>query len=650
MKYLKRKVLITIFTLFILTLNSNAFFGDDMMDSLTKSLEEATKELSKEMNNLSIDTPVANEDVAPDNTSTNNDSYLFAVPNMNMNEDVQGAEKYNEVLIPADEQEEVTEQVAITKEVQGIFTPMGRDIERVTQYDNGQGSTIIMDMALFMNKDKSMFTEDIDGNLSFDAETVTVGLYLPQAFKDEGVHRNTMQVYESIYDTELNDMINDLIIENVQKLQPDEYFNFKPYKFETNIINIQSEYYAPFRISDEDCYYNKIMESAPSYNFIVAPVSCFYYGTAGWAESGFDYAEFYSREEFVELVMVEKRKKEKEYQMLVETNPNRIAWLDLPPAEGADWGNTCYVEGLTRLQVDTSIIDRWEDYYTPISFSDINTLFIEVTQRKENNCNDLLLTLANKERLKKALDKKTIAYKDDKTVISEEIVSIEYIDNFYEKVSIKDELFYNFFADYKHDDVLFEKLLENNINTQEKLDLLISNAIIDTPNFSISTNQQIYDYLVLQNEASSKGMSVNEHIAEKDRLRLQAEAETAEQNRIAQEQYVSNYPYYAKISCNIYGNQYSLVLCFNDSDYGETSINLEINGQKREKKFFNFTDLGYYDGETLIIDLPRSYDLTAQNVSDNATLVLEIYDQATNQLIESDEASNTYGMVSSYVW
>ena len=650
MKYLKRKVLITIFTLFILTLNSNAFFGDDMMDSLTKSLEEATKELSKEMNNLSIDTPVANEDVATDNTSTNNDSYLFAVPNMNMNEDVQGAEKYNEVLIPADEQEEVTEQVAITKEVQGIFTPMGRDIERVTQYDNGQGSTIIMDMALFMNKDKSMFTEDIDGNLSFDAETVTVGLYLPQAFKDEGVHRNTMQVYESIYDTELNDMINDLIIENVQKLQPDEYFNFKPYKFETNIINIQSEYYAPFRISDEDCYYNKIMESAPSYNFIVAPVSCFYYGTAGWAESGFDYAEFYSREEFVELVMVEKRKKEKEYQMLVETNPNRIAWLDLPPAEGADWGNTCYVEGLTRLQVDTSIIDRWEDYYTPISFSDINTLFIEVTQRKENNCNDLLLTLANKERLKKALDKKTIAYKDDKTVISEEIVSIEYIDNFYEKVSIKDELFYNFFADYKHDDVLFEKLLENNINTQEKLDLLISNAKIDTPNFSISTNQQIYDYLILQNEASSKGLSVNEHIAEKDRLRLQAEAETAEQNRIAQEQYVSNYPYYAKISCNIYGNQYSLVLCFNDSDYGETSIDLEINGQKREKKFFNFTDLGYYDGETLIIDLPRSYDLTAQNASDSATLVLEIYDQATNQLIESDEASNTYGMVSSYVW
>lgn len=654
MRYFIKIVFLIFITVSFSSVTTSAFFSDDMVNTLTKGLEEAAKELGEEMNNLSIDAPASDNDVSSANTQADNDSNLFAVPNMNASQQSQAPEQPNEIVVPQEEvqvaeEAEVIDEVEVIVEDQGIFTPMGRNIDRVTQYDV-QGYPVIMDMALFMNRDKSMFTEDIDGNLSFDAEVVTVGLYLPQAFKDDGEYRNSMDLYESIYDTELNNMINDLIIENVQKLQPDEYFNFKPYSFETNIINIQSSYKSPFHVSDEDCYYDKIMGSAPSYNFIVAPVSCFYYGEAGWSESGFDTAEFYPREEFVQLAMKEKSKKEKEYQMLVESNPNRIAWLDLPPAEGADWGNTCYVEGLTRLQVDTSIIDRWEDYYTPISFSDINSLYIEVTQKKENNCNDLLLTLAGKERLKKALDKKTIAYKDDKKVISEEIASIEYIDNFYEKVSIKDELFYNFFADYNHDDVLFEELLKNDINTQEKLDLLISNAIIDTPNFSISTNQQIYDYLKLQNEASSKGMSVSELIEEKDQLRLQAEAETAEQNRIAQEQYVSNYPYYAKISCNIYGNQYSLVLCFNDSDYGETSIDLEINGQKRSKKFFNFTDLGYYDGETLIIDLPKSYQLTAQNAGDNATLVLEIYDQATNQLIESDEAANTYGMVSSYEW
>ena len=143
--------------------------------------------------------------------------------------------------------------------------------------------------------------------------------------------------------------------------------------------------------------------------------------------------------------------------------------------------------------------------------------------------------------------------------------------------------------------------------------------------------------------------SVSELIEEKNRLRLQAEAETAEQNRIAQEQYAYDYPYYAKISCSIYGNQYSLILCFS-GDYTQTTIDLESNGQSREKKYFNFTDLGYYDGETLIIDLPRSYQLTAQNASDTATLTIEIYDQETNQLVESDEAGNMYGVASSYKW
>ena len=653
MNYFIKIVFLIFITISFSSVTTSAFFSDDMVNSLTKGLEEAAKEMSEEMNNLSIDAPASDNGVSSGNTQADNDSNLFAVPNMNASQESQAPEQPVEIAVPQEEVQvaeevEVIDEVEVIIEEEGIFTPMGREIERVIQYDV-QGDPVIMDMALFMNSDTSMFTEDIDGNLSFDAETVTVAFYLPQAFKDEGEYRNTIQGYESIYDTELNNMINDLIIENVQKLQPDEYFNFKPYTFETNIINIQSRYDAPFNVGDSDCLNEKILGSASSYNFIVAPVSCFYSSYDGWFDSGFDPAEFYSREEFVQLAMLEKSKKEKDYQMLVESSPNRIGWLDLPPAEGADWGNTCYVDGLTRLQVDTSIIDRWEDYYTPISFTDINSLFIEVTQKKENNCNDLLLTLADKERLRKALDKKTIAYEDDKTVISEEISSIEYIDNFYEKISIKDELFYNFFADNNHDDVLFEELLKNDINTQEKLDLLISNAKIETPNYSISSNQEIYDYLILRSEASSKGMTVSELIEEKNRLRLQAEAETAEQNRIAREQYAYDYPYYAKISCSIYGNQYSLVLCFS-GDYTQTTIDLETNGQSREKKYFNFTDLGYYDGETLVIDLPRSYQLTAQNASDTATLTIEIYDQETNQLVESDEAGNMYGVASSYKW
>ena len=46
----------------------------------------------------------------------------------------------------------------------------------------------------------------------------------------------------------------------------------------------------------------------------------------------------------------------------------------------------------------------------------------------------------------------------------------------------------------------------------------------------------------------------------------------------------------------------------------------------------------------------RDSQLTAQNASDTATISLEIYDQETNQLVESDEAGNMYGVASSYKW
>ena len=80
--------------------------------------------------------------------------------------------------------------------------------------------------------------------------------------------------------------------------------------------------------------------------------------------------------------MVEKNNQAIEYQKLVENNPNYISWLDIPPADGDDWGNTCTVKGITNLQADAAIISRWEGYYSPIYFSDINSLFVEVTKKR----------------------------------------------------------------------------------------------------------------------------------------------------------------------------------------------------------------------------------------------------------------------------
>ncbi len=624
MRYLKSIILFTFLVNFIFLTPSNSFFDEDMVNSLTKSLEEAAQELSNEMENI----PVTNQPdpaAAPTTTQGNTSAASQA---------------------PQDTPEVQAESEGVIEESTYLFTPMGRDINNVLTYDL-RGSTITLDSALFLNNSMDRFIEDIDGNLSFEAEIVKVGIFLAEAFSTDIETYNDINGYEAIYDQDLNDMINQLIINNVKNLEPNEYFNFKPYEFETLDIDIQETYSYPYEMDNQNCL-DTIMENSADYDLIVAPVSCFYSGY-DWMDYGssFDYLEFYPRDELFELAMVEKNNQAIEYQKLVESNPNNISWLDIPPADGGDWGNTCTVKGITNLEVDAAIINRWEGYYTPIYFSDINSLFVEVTQKKEYNCNDLLLTLADKEKLKKALDKKTIKYKDDKTIIEEGFLTIQFIDKFYDNIQISDEEFYNFFADYGHDDVLFEELLKNNIDTEAKLDDYIANVQLQMPNYSLGTNQEIYDYLLLEEEARVRGLTVSALIDEQNRLYQEAEAEAAEQNRIAQEEYLRDYPFYAKISCNMFGSQYSIILCFS-GEYTQTTITLDANGQSREKKFYNFTDLGYYDGETLVIDLPRNYDLTAQNASDDATLRVEIFDQKTHELLQVDEASSLYGVAGSY--
>ncbi len=536
-----------------------------------------------------------------------------------------------------------------------LTTPMGRDIDNVKTCGEGRGA-IIPDSALFLSNNLANFIEDIDGNLSFDSDVVKVGLFLVDTFSTDGdVFIYTDCDTESAYDKELNDAINQTIISNIQTLQPVEYFNFKPYIFKTIYIDIQDPYGPSYKIDNIGCL-NAIQQYSTNYDLIVAPVSCIYSGRS-WTvaragiklplDSGLDYVEFYSRGEILESLISTKNNQAIQYQELVESYPNKISWLDVPPKDGDDWGNTCVVQGITNLQADSAIIDRWGDHYIPIYFNDINSLFVEVTQKKEYICNDLLLTLADKEKLKKAFDRKTIKYNDDKTIIEDEVLSIQFIDNFYDKVRIPDEKFYNLFADYGYDDVLFEKLLKNNIDSKVKLDNFIANAQIETPEYSLDTNQDIYDYLSLEEEASVRGLSVSALIDEKNRLHQEAEAEAAEQKGIARQEYLRDYPFYAKISCNMFGNQTGLALCFM-GEYTDTTITLDANSQSREKKFYNFTDLGYYEGPTLVIDLPRNFNLSAQNASDDATLRVKIYDQKTHELLQVDEAGSLYGIASSY--
>ena len=548
------------------------------------------------------------------------------------------------------------EVVEVIGENTALYTPMGRDINSVVIYDDTyplfylpNGTDVILDYGLFLNTSTKRFTEDIDGRVSFDPDQVSVGLYLMKTLENDK-YLEYLDAYDSIYDREVNDLINKLMIKNIEYLEPNDYFSAKPYEFEIKYIEFDESYsnFYPFQTEHYDCAV-KIIEDAIVFDLIVAPMNCFYDTWSGTFLDSFEPLEFYIRDEFIELAADEANIQEKEYQLIVERTPEALSWLDIPPSDGEEYINTCTINGITNIQTVAAIIQRWDNYYEPIYFTDINSLFVELTQKKEKNCNDLLLTLEDKERLKKALDRKSLEYIDYREIIGEEILNLDYIDSFYSTISIPDETFYNFFAQYNYDVNLFEQLLKNNIDTKDKLDKLILNIKVELPNYSTSTNQQIYDFLILREEATERAISVGQYIEELEKQRLQELAEEAERQRVERERFIRDYPYYVKISCNLFGSERALAICFS-GQYAQTTITLNTRGQTKVKKYINFRDLGYFEagGEALIIDLPREFSLTAQNASDVATLRVETYNQKTDELLEVDEAAAQYGIVASY--
>ena len=117
MKYYTKVIFLTFITISFSSVTSSAFFSDDMVGSLTKSLEEAANELSKEMNNLSIDDSASGDGISSGNTQTDNDSNLFAVPNMNTSQEVQTPEQPDVIVVPQEEVQ-VAEEVEVIEEVE----------------------------------------------------------------------------------------------------------------------------------------------------------------------------------------------------------------------------------------------------------------------------------------------------------------------------------------------------------------------------------------------------------------------------------------------------------------------------------------------------------------------------------------------------
>ncbi len=129
-----------------------------------------------------------------------------------------------------------------------------------------------------------------------------------------------------------------------------------------------------------------------------------------------------------------------------------------------------------------------------------------------------------------------------------------------------------------------------------------------------------------------------------------------------------DYPYYAKITCDLGIMNIDIDACFYYFDpkrpaniTGITLTNLK-NGTSIKKKwdtnYDSFRDIGYFicpknktctwlrsEGkyETLYIDLPPDTRLDAENAWASATLTVELYERSTGQLLFKDSTDDTHG-------
>ena len=170
---------------------------------------------------------------------------------------------------------------------EGSLTPLlSGEIFRY-QYAQNTNDHVIIDWAMLIDQvNNKNLVEDIDGNITFVADKVKVGIILPETFSyideiDERMISSSVDfnLISSFYSDDLNKKINQVLLEEVKKLQPNEFFNFKPYDFiPINFDNRRTGGFSALKylISDSNttCY-KDIQEFALEYDVLIAP-ACFF--------------------------------------------------------------------------------------------------------------------------------------------------------------------------------------------------------------------------------------------------------------------------------------------------------------------------------------------------------------------------------------
>ena len=555
---------------------------------------------------------------------------------------------------------------------ENIFSHLAQD----KNYSNSiKDYYLIIDWALFLNKDINSnpnFVENIDGNVSFIGDVVRVGIALPdQFFPEEGEYTQyafiasspSYDVLSSFYDSKIHSLINKELVKEIKKLKPNNIFNNKPYEFiEVEFKRIHyfknDLWWLAFNNSTNYGCYDHILDTAYQYDIFIAP-ACIadFYGN--WETEGswidgkeikdtLTVAGFYLREDLLQIVSTSLKEKENEFLNALKNNSDQYSWLYI-----GDGGSICSTESIPLIHRDAAIISKWGGFYEPNLFNNLNDIFIEITQKKQKECFAILLNLEDTQKLKTALDKKDILYNDNKEIIDPSVLTLQIINNFFKDLNIKSEKFYTFFVKYSRDEPLLQKLVEYGISDQSGLDALTSRIAKEAPSLGGGTNQDIYNFLIKEEKAKAQNITIAEFIELENQATIAANKKASEDEAQRKKDFAKKYPYYAIINCGFGGgSDLPLAPCFVSSNGVNTTINLKNGNFSNESKYFQFQEIGYFinNESSLIIDLEKSFYLTAQNASDVLTITIDVYDRSTDQLISSDQASSLYGVATSVMY
>jgi hypothetical protein len=94
----------------------------------------------------------------------------------------------------------------------------------------------------------------------------------------------------------------------------------------------------------------------------------------------------------------------------------------------------------------------------------------------------------------------------------------------------------------------------------------------------------------------------------------------------------------------------SLVACFAGGGRSsvDTELKLTLGSVSKVYKMYQIANnrVGRMQRDGLYIDLPRTFNLRAQNASKSLTLTLKVYDRVTKKMMLQKEAGSLYGVVS----